>query len=469
MRKYILLSVMLLVASLSYVGAYAAEKPTTSEAALVLNCTEINTNAYINKGMVYIPIRAAGEALGYTVGWKLEDGASLVPLTKSNDEIVLNLTYDRVNDNGHSYFVYSYADSDPFVIYEGKAYMEAGLFSDVFGYNADYDNQSKQVTLSKINENAITIRNESKHEEQKNLIIDLQYPQIQEMKNTEIQTKINELFKNAATDAENEGIRNVAELGEIGAAKYAADFNYRIRYNQNDLFSLTTYDYQYAGGAHGSTIENSYTINLKTGEILNLSDLLNKDSHYLDYINSVIRSEIDKKVAVGELFELTPFKTIGDKPAFHLSNDSLVIYFQQYEYFPYAAGLQEFNIPFVNIKDKLLKEYSFLYREPVQLKNGVENYLPVGNLGKVTLKGNPTTGYSWHYVIADSTIFCASSQSYVADSAVSGVVGAGGTYNWEFRALKTGKTTITFKYYRDWEGESSATSDNTVVYNVTVQ
>lgn len=469
MRKYILLSVMLLVASLSYVGAYAAEKPATSEAALVLNCTEINTKAYINNGLVYIPIRAAGEALGYKVGWKLEDGASLVPLTKTNDDIVLNLTYDRVNDNGHSYFVYSYADQDPFVVYEGKAYIESGLFSDVFGYNADYDNQSKQVTLSKINENAITIRNESKHEEKGNLTIDLQYPQIEGMKNTDIQTKLNELFNSAAMDAENEVIRNSKELGDIGSGKYAADFNYRIRYNQNDLLSLNTYDYQYAGGAHGSTIENGYTINLKTGEILNLSDLLSKDSHYMDYINAVIRSEIDKKVATGELFELTPFKTIGDKPAFYLTNGSLVFYFQQYEYFPYAAGLQEFNIPYGNIKDKLAKEYSVLYREPVQLKTGAENYLTVGSLGTVTLKGNPTTGYSWHYVVADSTILCTSSQTYVADSSASGLVGTGGTYNWEFRALKAGKTSITFKYYRDWEGESSATSDNTVVYNVTVQ
>jgi inhibitor of cysteine peptidase len=49
-----------------------------------------------------------------------------------------------------------------------------------------------------------------------------------------------------------------------------------------------------------------------------------------------------------------------------------------------------------------------------------------------------------------------------------GLVGAGGTYVWNFKALKAGKATLTFKYYRDWEGESSATAGNTVVFDVSV-
>ena len=49
-----------------------------------------------------------------------------------------------------------------------------------------------------------------------------------------------------------------------------------------------------------------------------------------------------------------------------------------------------------------------------------------------------------------------------------GIAGAGGTYVWNFKALKAGAATLTFKYYRDWEGESSATAQDTVVFIVTV-
>ncbi|MBN7771766.1 protease inhibitor I42 family protein [Clostridium aminobutyricum] len=470
MKKHILMSVMLLVASLCYVDAYAAEKP-VNEVAIVLNGTSIGSNAYINNDTVYLPIRAACEALGYQVGWKLENGSTLIPVTKANDEIILNLTDEKINDNGHSYYAYRNNEVANFLVYEGKAYMESGLFSEVFAVNVDYNTGAKQVILTSIDENNITISTVKKDVEREDVSINLQYPQISGLSNAAIEAKINTVFKDAALDAEKEGLRNAAELnasGYIGGAKVGTDFNYRVKYNQNELLSVITYNYQYAGGAHGMTVENSYTFDLDTGEALKLSNLFNQDTKYTEFINAFIRSEIDKRIATGAVVELAPFKTVGDNPGFYLSNDSIVFYFQQYEYFPYAAGIQEFAIKFSDMKDKFSKKYDFLYEKPIVLHAGTENILSVGNIGRVVLKGNPSTGYEWHYTIADSSIVNLSSQNYIPDSTASGVVGSGGTYYWDFKALQSGQTTITFQYYREWESKSPAGQGNTAVYTVRV-
>jgi predicted secreted protein len=47
--------------------------------------------------------------------------------------------------------------------------------------------------------------------------------------------------------------------------------------------------------------------------------------------------------------------------------------------------------------------------------------------------------------------------------------GAGGTYSWEFRALKKGTTTIIFTYSRSWDDSSSAEPKDTVQFTVTVK
>jgi inhibitor of cysteine peptidase len=150
----------------------------------------------------------------------------------------------------------------------------------------------------------------------------------------------------------------------------------------------------------------------------------------------------------------------------------LVIYFQHYEHFPYAAGIQKFVFPYTDLKPYLRTEFSFLYKKPVTLEPG-RNTMKVGELGNIILKGNASTGYTWHYYIDEPDIVRVVSETEEPTTGASHVgeiiVGAPGIYKWQVRALKAGTATITFKYYRSWEGEESATEENTLVYNITVK
>jgi inhibitor of cysteine peptidase len=74
----------------------------------------------------------------------------------------------------------------------------------------------------------------------------------------------------------------------------------------------------------------------------------------------------------------------------------------------------------------------------------------------VTLKSNPTTGYSWKWVKDNASKKVDSVSSiYVQDKATSGMTGVGGNEIWKFKGKETGVETLTFEYCRSWEPKST--------------
>ncbi len=72
----------------------------------------------------------------------------------------------------------------------------------------------------------------------------------------------------------------------------------------------------------------------------------------------------------------------------------------------------------------------------------------------VRLEGNPTTGYEW--ILTDTfnqEIIEPRGEPEFVSEGDDGIVGAGGTYVFRFKALSSGTTTLEFVYERLWEGE----------------
>lgn len=67
----------------------------------------------------------------------------------------------------------------------------------------------------------------------------------------------------------------------------------------------------------------------------------------------------------------------------------------------------------------------------------------------VSLPGNPTTGYSWQVAVADSSVL--QEARPVAYMPSGTLIGSGGTYTFQYRAAKSGRTDVTFTYSRSWE------------------
>ena len=336
-------------------------KATSSRPAIELDGTEINAAAYIDGGNIYLPLRAVGEALGYKIKWSGKD--TPISVSMAGENIIIDLQDNKITADDHTF--YMSAEYSGGLVSGGAAagnitYMGADFFSENLALRVRWDGQNDRVTLESVKENKIRIRTVKESSETEEIKITLQYPQIDGLDNRAIQDGINSVFRQAAEEAKTKGLRNAEEMKEVRVSGYTGIpwrcetyFDYRLKYNQNGLLSVVVTDYQYSGGAHGITLQDSYTYNLETGREYSLSGLFRSDVDYVSFISSTIENEINAR----GLSEIAPFKTINADQNFYLSENGLVFYFQPYEYFPYAAGIQEFHVDFSALQSMLKPDF----------------------------------------------------------------------------------------------------------------
>ena len=83
---------------------------------------------------------------------------------------------------------------------------------------------------------------------------------------------------------------------------------------------------------------------------------------------------------------------------------------------------------------------------------------------EITLKSNPTTGYSWKWVKKQPSMFVDSiNTTYVQDKAEPKTAGVGGNEIWKFKGKESGVDTLVFEYCRSWEKNTPAETKKVVV------
>ena len=177
------------------------------------------------------------------------------------------------------------------------------------------------------------------------LVVDMKIPVVSGIEDEELQARINAELENAAL-REREEIARLAQVGEkLPGTTFELYWDYRVTFNKNGILSLVTTSYQYTGGAHGLTVQESYTYDLKKGKKLSLADIFLPGVDY----KKVINEEVKKQMASDpDKFPdgVAAFTGIADNQPYYLEEGSLVVYFGLYEIAPYVSGIPEFAIPF---------------------------------------------------------------------------------------------------------------------------
>ena len=84
--------------------------------------------------------------------------------------------------------------------------------------------------------------------------------------------------------------------------------------------------------------------------------------------------------------------------------------------------------------------------------NGKQNTVKPGDVITLTLNSNPTTGYSWQVMEIDNAVLAQQGDpEYKQASGTEGLVGAGGTETFHFKASGAGSVTLKLGYMRPWE------------------
>lgn len=91
--------------------------------------------------------------------------------------------------------------------------------------------------------------------------------------------------------------------------------------------------------------------------------------------------------------------------------------------------------------------------------------IEAGDTFIITLKENPSTGFSWHCTIDPETAISLVSDQFIVTESED-IVGAPGKHEFVFKATEAGKALLKFEYYQPWEPENI---EETYLFNFTVR
>lgn len=100
--------------------------------------------------------------------------------------------------------------------------------------------------------------------------------------------------------------------------------------------------------------------------------------------------------------------------------------------------------------------------QPAVLSAEAENVLRIGDLARIELDSNATTGYTW--VAEENEYVTLVSSEYESPDTM--MVGAPGTQVLTFLAVKEGSTALVLEYARPWETDTAPAQ--TLIIKVTV-
>jgi Deacetylase PdaC/Protein of unknown function (DUF3298) len=181
----------------------------------------------------------------------------------------------------------------------------------------------------------------------------IKYPQEKGLKNGQAQQKINSTLKNGAELANKNRLKLLADEKEAKKKwnssqgpwrPYEYVFTYKVPFNHLDHLSVIYYEYYYTGGAHGMTTGTTYNFDMKTGDLIPLSKLIDSKTKI---IQEFTYQQLQKKFS-GYILIKSPNEIIlNDKDRLWVFDKAgIKLIFNEYEVAAYAAGMPEIVVPY---------------------------------------------------------------------------------------------------------------------------
>lgn len=158
---------------------------------------------------------------------------------------------------------------------------------------------------------------------------------------------VNEFFRARALDAVAGYEAYVADF-EQGDSPFTLDYNYSVEYARGAVASVLVSIEEYYGGVHEGLKYMAYTVSLEDGgSLVTIEDAFDDG---LGAIRATVLAEVksqlagrehlydDADAAAEELLNLSEY--------WYLSDEGLVVYYQNYDLGPYVAGPQFFTISY---------------------------------------------------------------------------------------------------------------------------
>jgi hypothetical protein len=181
------------------------------------------------------------------------------------------------------------------------------------------------------------------------------YPYIQGLHDEKKQQIINVMLKEKAETTQKTAQYATKMLAGTNAV-VDASFDYTVKRNENGILSFVINERITAGSGKGMNVQSAMNIDTISGKFYKLQDYFSEKADFVATISDEIKIQIKQKGLDKKL--LSDFKQIKRDEGFYITDNNIVIFFQQYEYFPYECGITEFEIPLRSLDGILKPEYT---------------------------------------------------------------------------------------------------------------
>lgn len=132
--------------------------------------------------------------------------------------------------------------------------------------------------------------------------------------------------------------------------KFESYDSFKITYNENCALSMYSDRYIYTGGAHGTTQRSADTWTLNGGgSKISLKEIFPSNYPVRQRLEKDIVAQIEQQIANGGTYFENGEQNVSDtlhEENFYLTQQGLIIFFQQYDIAPYSSGIPTFLFPY---------------------------------------------------------------------------------------------------------------------------
>lgn len=413
----------------------------------------------IENGRTLVPFRAIFEKLDCAVSYSETDGGKFVEAQRGDDVVLLEIGKDTMLVNGKEVKL-----DAPAKIVDGRTLVPLRAVSESMDCTVDWLDDVKTASIHKKHGQHIidSGRIEKSITDSDGTVlmnISAVYPIIADETGSDaFIADINKSYKENAekyvSDIEKTFTKDdAAEMRKAMGENFRPmqfTLTFKVNTDRKNLLSITNTDYQNANGAHPNTQRTSRTFQTLMNKELALTDVFDAEQ---DAVNKTVydtfKAKLEKEV---EEYSEENAKELEKELAnvnFYLTDNSVVMYFNPYQILPYAFGAPSVELKYGE-KDSPVK---------LDLSEAKLDAL------EIVLDGNPTTGFTWEAVEADSEIVDIKSE-YKQDEAAEDMAGVGGKYTFTVTGKSNGNAQIKLCYMRSFEGEGSI--QKTVIVKVYV-
>ncbi len=151
--------------------------------------------------------------------------------------------------------------------------------------------------------------------------------------------------------------------------------------SDTSVVSLRIFSSDYSGGAHGMYAYYGETFDVKTGDLLELDDILADADDFYPNAAKYITNELANTYGDGLFaeYEQSVSETLspGQVHCWYLTGNGIVIVFNPYEVGPYAMGAAEITLPYTEFGSYLKEEYLPMEGEIIAFLSPNQDYAPL--------------------------------------------------------------------------------------------